>query len=101
MRIQDSLLATVAFVVGVGAPAFAQNPGSLAAERNRIREITGVGDTIRDGTREVQLLDWFPFLKQVPLLPSLGLFVVGPEMRYAWNRSTPYSGNDGGLWAGR
>lgn len=78
----------------------AQTPGSLAAERARLAEITG--DTTRvAGERSPLLTDAVPLLKRLPRADRLPLSLVMPELRVTWNSSIPYSLNDGGMWAGR
>ena len=65
-------------VPGIGAEI-----GTLAADRARVRQITGRPDS-------VSAADSLPGLR--PLLPTI---------RSTWNSRLPAEGNDGALWAGR
>jgi hypothetical protein len=78
-----SLPHTVLLCVLAMSPAASQLPGSIAAERARLAEITG--------TRSI--VDSSPRFGRLELLP--------PHVRIAWNSQIPYSLNDGALWAGR
>src|SRR5207247_9443719 len=87
-------------VAGQRASAQTPAPGSLAAERNRLAEITGDSS-------------WSPHTDSVPRrvrIPVIDhrmeswrieLSVVQPDLRAKWNSNIPFSLNDGPLWAGR
>src|SRR5690242_2163213 len=57
--------------------------GTLAADRARVRQVTGKPDSLG-------VSDSLPGLR--PLLPTI---------RSTWNSELPSQGNDGSLWAGR
>lgn len=78
-------------------PGTAQVPGSLAADRARLAELTG--DTVTSGPS--QLLRGMPPLRRVLPFTQVPLHLVEPEFRVSWNSAIPYSLNDGSLWAGR
>lgn len=81
------------------APLPGQAPGSLAAERARVTEITG--DTTLAGQAAdpplSALLAPVRHVRALERVPAL----VRPELRLTWNSAVPYSLNDGALWAGR
>jgi hypothetical protein len=76
----------------------AQHPGSLAAERARLAEITG--DTTQLVSRYTSLASLMPVTRRL-LRDDTVLRVVPPELRLIHNSGLPYSLNDGPLWAGR
>lgn len=91
--------AAVAGALCLVQPLCAQSPGSLAAERVRLVEITR--DTLQLPSRELLVAD-VPLARRLPLQwERLPLSVVHPEFRLVWNSELPYSLNDGPLWAGR
>jgi hypothetical protein len=74
-----SPVASAQVVPGAGAQI-----GSMAADRARVRQITG------GGLDSLQQPDTLPRLR--PVMPTI---------RFAWNSDLPAGGNDGALWAGR
>lgn len=85
----------------LGASALgAQTPGSLAAERIRLAEITGDTGQITTPS-QLRFSDVVARVRRVSALDQVPLFVVRPEVRTVWNSALPYSMNDGPLWAGR
>ena len=62
----------------------AQSPGSLAAERRRLAEVTGAHVTLPDTAAR-------PFTWEI----------LSPSVQIVWNSNIPYTLNDGPLWAGR
>ena len=62
--------------------------GSLAADRARLRQITGIGDAEAGDS--------------VPLAEGASrLRAIWPTVRLAWNSDIPTEANDDALWAGR
>jgi len=88
VRVLVVALGGVTGVVPVAAcqvvPGTGAEIGTMAADRARVRQITGAP---ADTTHRVQLLP--------------ALHAIGPTVRYSWNSDLPYGGNDGALWAGR
>jgi hypothetical protein len=97
-RSMRHVLLALALVSGPGARAAAQTPGSVAADRARIAEITGNAVAPRE---DPALLEWFPLLRYLPYASRIPLRVVEPELRVVHNSHLPFTFNDGPLWAGR
>jgi hypothetical protein len=76
-----------AILVSGSRVSLAQSPGSAAADRARIAEITG-DTTLISSSRSPARNGW----QARPLLP---------ELLFVWNSAIPFSANDGSLWAGR
>lgn len=92
--------ALVALHLIAAVPAAAQLPGSLAADRARLAEIT------RDSTvaahRGAWLLgDLIPALARPIARSGADFILLQPDFRVTWNSAIPFSLNDGGMWAGR
>ena len=80
------------------APVAAQVPGTMAADRARLVEITG-------DTSQLPRFGAVPVTALLPALASplarLPVAFLLPDIRVVHNSALPYSLNDGPLWAGR